>query len=86
MFPSQDHGISTEISLKWKRYAAGGPYDLVAEAGMPCRAILVLVDGDLTHAVDVDSVDRPIAGLKAGMCVPIACSSITPTAALLVLW
>ncbi len=86
MTPISPRGISTEIALKWKRYAAGGPYNLVTEGGTPCRSVIALVDGDLTHAVNVDGTDDPIAGLKAGMAIPIACTSITPTAAILVLW
>jgi len=74
---------------RWKQYAAGGPYDLVADGGngQCCRSISFLASGDLTHCLQSDgTTDRPITAAPAGFVANVQATSISPTVAVLVCW
>jgi hypothetical protein len=81
---------SNACAPAWKQYAAGGPYNLVADSpdGAACaRLVVLLAAGDLTHAILSDgATDRPITGLPAGYQHQGNTSSITPTVAVVVYW
>lgn len=74
----------------WKAYAAGGPYDLVADSpdGKSCaREIRLLAAGNLTHAFFADGVtDAPLLGLPVGYVHTGQTSGISPTVAVVVYW
>jgi hypothetical protein len=78
------------VGSNWKAYAAGGPYDFVADSpdGKACaRLIVMLAAGDLTHAFLPDgATDRPLIGLPAGYQHMAACSGASPTVAIVVYW
>ena len=74
---------------RWKQYAAGGPYDLVADGGngQCCRSISFLAAGDLTNCLQSDgATNRPIIAAPAGFVANVQATSITPTVSVLVCW
>lgn len=82
---------STVPGHSWKQYAAGGPYNLVADSptgNTAARLIVLLAAGDLTHAVmsDAAATDRPLTGLPSGYQHVGHTSSVTPSVAIVVYW
>lgn len=74
--------------VKWKEYAAGGPRDLVAEGGRPCRKIVLLVAGTLTLCKNANDVDEPLDAVTYPAFYEHvgAVSSVTSSGAILVYW
>jgi hypothetical protein len=77
-------------SPKWKRYAAGGPYDLLADSPTKdacCRKIVFLDAGSLTQCVGGDGVDVPLPDTMPAFWEHTgAVQTVTCSGAILVYW
>jgi hypothetical protein len=79
---------SDHVGMDLKQYAAGGPYNLVADGGTGCcaRLIVMIGAGDLSACVNAAGVDRPQTGLVAGERIEADIQSVTSTAAFRAYW
>jgi len=87
--PNRSLKTTSTGAARSKQYAAGGPYDLVADGNgdQCCKAVAFMATGNLTHCLMADGVtDRPITGAPAGYVHNAQCSSITPSVAVVVYW
>lgn len=85
-----EKNYSVSVGEKLKQYAGGGPYNLVTDSPMQgycAREILMCVDGDLTSLKDANGVEMgPFTGLKQNLRLNGHFTSVTPTAAIIVVW
>jgi hypothetical protein len=88
---AQQQNDSTVPGHAWKQYAAGGPYNLIADgptANCCARQIVLLAAGDLTACVmgDAAATNRPLTNLPAGYTHVGHTASVTPSVAIVVYW
>jgi hypothetical protein len=79
---------SQHVGYDLKQFAAGGPYNLVAEGETGCcaRKIVMLAAGNLSSCINASGTDRPQTGLSAGDVIEADIQSVTSTAAFRAYW